>query len=94
VKIIPNISFLLAVAILSWGSIRQIIKTKKRRSVDDIEIRDVIARIAACILFFFKFCFVGDAVMILGQGCLLFLFGYYLILVLIILLKLNKKDLS
>ena len=91
-KIIPNISFLLAVAILSWGLIRQIMKTKKRRSVDDIEIRDVIARALACMLFAFKFYFAGDIVMVMGQFFLLVLFIYYLILILLIFSKRRKEN--
>lgn len=84
--IISDIYFLVASFLFSWGFLKQIMKIKERKRVDDIEMGDVIARALACTLFFIKFCFIGNFFLIFGQGIILILAYFYLILVVAILL--------
>ncbi|MDA2935783.1 hypothetical protein MYX06_00985 [Patescibacteria group bacterium AH-259-L05] len=80
---------LLAYGVLVLGVFLQIRKTRKRKTVSDIAIWEVVMRFIAMVLIMAKFINMGDLWIISGQISFTILYSYYLIL--IIKIKLQKK---
>jgi hypothetical protein len=66
-----NYGTILGFLILSFGLIFQIKKTLKHKSVEDIERKDVIARLIASLLIFVKMWQINDVYLIIGQSILM-----------------------
>ncbi|MDA2922175.1 hypothetical protein MYX07_02795 [Patescibacteria group bacterium AH-259-L07] len=84
-----NYLVLLAYATLILGVFLQIRKTKKRETVGDIAIWEVVMRFVAMVLIMAKLIDLRDPWLIFGQTAFMLLYSYYLIL--IIKIKLQKK---
>ncbi len=76
-ELLINYGSFLGFMLLSYGVYSQIRKTLKRKSVKDIQGRDIVARISACLLLLTKFYNENDPYLIAGQVTMISLLLFY-----------------